>query len=57
MPDINRSEKVRLKYEDDKVKIIGTDVKAVLELSSSELKKMYFGKDGEGTIHVQIKQD
>lgn len=55
MSDINKSESVTLKYEDGKIKVIGTQVKAVLELSSGELKNMYFGKTGRGTLHVQIK--
>ena len=54
MADINKSEKVTLKYEDGKIKVIGTNVKAVLEVNSGELRNMYFGKTGRGTLHVQI---
>lgn len=57
MSDINKSESVTIKYEDGKIKVIGQKVKAVLEVSSGELKNMYFGRTGRGTLHVQITED
>jgi hypothetical protein len=52
--DINKSEKVTLTYKDGKIKVLGTKIKAVCEISSSELRNMYFGKKGEGTLHLQL---
>lgn len=54
MSDFNKSETVTLRYEDGKIKVVGTKVKAVLEVSSGELRNMYFGKTGRGVLHVQV---
>ena len=54
MANINKSENIILKYEDNKIKIIGTQIKAVLDIESGKLRKLYFGNEGHGTLHVQI---
>lgn len=54
MSSINKSEKVTLTYKDGKIKVLGTEIKAVCEISSSELRNMYFGKKGEGVLHIQL---
>lgn len=48
-------EEVKLLYKDGKVFVTGTKTHLVLELSSKELRKMYFGKEGVGTLKVVKK--
>jgi hypothetical protein len=54
---INKSEPFKAVYKDGKIKIVGNKVKAVIEIASGELSKMYWGKEGTGTIHLEIEQD
>lgn len=53
--DLNLHENIVIKWKDGKASIIGDgQVKAVMEISSSELRKMYFGGEGSGVLHLQI---
>ena len=50
---------VVVKYSNGKIKLYNEDrsVGAVLEITSSELRKMYVGDEGEGILHIQITED
>lgn len=54
MSVINKSESITLKYQGNKIRIVGNTIKAVLEINSGELKKMYFGRTGSATLHIQL---
>lgn len=48
-------EEVKLLYKDGKVYVTGSKTQLLLELSSKELRKMYFGKEGVGTLTIVKK--
>lgn len=47
-------EKVKLVYENDKIKVKGNNIKASLNISKEELKNMYFGGTGTGIMNLEI---
>ena len=55
MADVRKKEAVKLQYKDDKIYITGPSIQGVLEISSKELKNMYWKGVGVGTIDVGIK--
>jgi hypothetical protein len=58
--EINKKdEKVVVKYKNNRISIYNEDrtIGGVLEISSSQLKNMYFSGKGEGVLHLQVKED
>jgi hypothetical protein len=55
MTEISKSEAVKITYKDDKISITGPSVNGVLEITSKELKNLYWKGAGNGTVHVKIK--
>jgi len=56
---INRkNEPITITYSNGKIKLYNDDrsIAAVLDLPSNELKKMYFGGEGTGTLHIQVSE-
>jgi hypothetical protein len=52
---VEKAEKVTLVYREGKVYLTGDTIKGVLEVSTAELTKIYYGKEGAGTIHIKIE--
>lgn len=55
--EINKkNQPVVVKYKNGKITIYNEDrtIGGVLEISSNELRKMYFGDDGVGILHLQV---
>ena len=54
-----KDESVLVKYENGRISIYNADrsISGVLEISSEELRKMYFGNDGEGLLHLVVITD
>lgn len=55
MENTRKKEAVKLQYKDDKIYITGASINGVLEISSKELKSMYWKGVGNGVIDVNIK--
>ncbi len=45
---------VEITYKDNKITCTGPGVEAVLTIEGSELRKLYWGKKGKGTLNVDI---
>lgn len=54
MSKIEYKEKVRIEYKDDKIRVKGDSVDAVLNISSDQLSKVYFGGIGTGEIKINM---
>ena len=55
--EINKkNETVVVRYQNGKISIYNEDrtIGGVLEITSNELRKMYFGDDGVGILHLQV---
>ena len=46
----SKTEPVTLVYKDNKIFVQGEGIEAILEISSSELKKMYWNGKGNGKV-------
>lgn len=46
--------KVTISYKKDMITISGEGVEYSLEISSSELRKMFWGKNGSGILSVKL---
>jgi hypothetical protein len=58
--EINKkNEKVIVKYKNDRISIYNADrtIGGILEISSNEIKNMYWGKEGKGVLHIQVIDD
>ena len=51
-----KNESVLVKYKDGRITLHNADrsIAGILEISSEELRKMYFGNDGEGVLDLQV---
>jgi len=54
-----KNQKVTVTYKDNKISIFNEDrsVAGVLEISGTNLKNMYWGKKGYGTLHLQVIEE
>lgn len=46
---------VKITYKDDKITITGDSISGVLEITSRELKNLYWRGEGQGTVSAKIK--
>lgn len=55
MAKMQKSEKVTLKYQGNKIFIDGPGIKGVLFIRFDELYKMYYGETGTGSLDVALE--
>lgn len=56
MAKFSKLEPVTLTYLNGRIEVKGTSIKAALVVSSGDLKSMYFGGTGHGTLNLQITE-
>ena len=56
MAEISKCEPVTITYKDDKISLTGNTISGVLEITSKELKNLYWRGKGNGTVTVKVKE-